>query len=572
MSIIFNKVKWKNILSTGNNFIEVDLNSKSKTLIVGENGSGKSTILDAICFGLFNRPFRQVTKGQLVNSVNERDGEVQVDFSVGQQKFKIIRGIKPNKFEIYSNGTMINQDAAAKDYQKYLEQQILKLNYRSFTQVVILGASTFVPFMKLSSTHRREVVEEILDIKIFSLMNLLLKNKLKDITNDITSIDNEYKLYEQKIELQQKHLKDLQDNKDKIIDDNNKKIEKNVKSITTRQDKVDKLEIKNVDFMKQIEEQPIIAKKLKKLNKLHNTITEKETRIKKEVEFFDNNEECPTCEQVIDSDFKSKAVELRTKKLKEYILGLKDIEKDIDTNEQELDIIKNILEKIKKNDVEVGKLNSSIEELENVNKEYEDEIKSYTDEDATEKQLKELTQLQEDLFAFGKRKADLIEDKHYNTVVRNMLQDTGIKTKIIKRYLPVMNKLINGYLSSMDFFINFTIDENFNEVIKSRYRDEFKYYSFSEGEKMRIDLSLLFTWRAIAKMKNSTNTNLLLLDEIFDSSLDATGTDDFLKILNTFKDENVFVISHKGDVLFDKFAHIIKFEKIQNFSKLVDMI
>jgi len=572
MSVVFSKVKWKNILSTGNNFIEIDLNSKPKTLIVGENGSGKSTILDAICFGLFNRPFRQITKGQLVNSVNERDGEVQVDFSVGQQKFKIIRGIKPNKFEIYSNGSMINQDAAVKDYQKYLEQQILKLNYRSFTQVVILGSSTFVPFMKLSSTHRREVVEEILDIKIFSLMNLLLKNRLKDITNDIVSINNEYKLKEQKIELQQKHLKDLQDNKDKIVADNNKKVVRNVKSILTRQDKAEELETKNVGFMKQIEEQPVIAKKLKRLNKLHITITEKQTRIEKEVEFFDNNEECPTCEQIIDSDFKAKAIELRTMKLGEYILGLKDIEKDIDVNEWELDTIKTIFEKIKKNDIEIGKLNSSIEELENVNREYEDEIKSYTDEDVTEKQLKELTKLQEDLFAFGKRKADLVEDKHYNTVVRNMLQDTGIKTKIIKRYLPVMNKLINGYLSSMDFFINFTIDENFNEVIKSRYRDEFKYYSFSEGEKMRIDLSLLFTWRAIAKMKNSTNTNLLLLDEIFDSSLDGTGTDDFLKILNTFKGENVFVISHKGDVLFDKFAHIIKFEKIQNFSKLVDVI
>ena len=571
MSVTFSKVKWKNILSTGNNFTEVVLNSKSKTLIVGENGSGKSTILDAICFGLFNRPFRQITKGQLVNSVNERDAEVEVYFSVGGQEFKIIRGIKPNKFEIYCNGTMINQDAAAKDYQKHLEENILKLNYRSFTQVVILGASTFVPFMKLSSAHRREVVEEILDIKIFSVMNHLLKTRLKDVASDIVSLGNEYKLHEQKIEQQQRHLKDLQENKDKIVNENNKKIARNVKSILSKQDTVTKLEIQSEKYFKEIEEQPIIDKKLKKLNRLHNTISEKQKRIETEVDFFNDNEECPTCEQHIDSDFKTKAIEVRTKKLQEYINGLKDIDKDIDTNEKELNTIINISEKIKSNDIEIGKLTSSIEELENFNTEYENEVKDLTDKDVTEKQLNELTSLQESLVSLGKRKAEMIEDKHYNDVVRNMLQDTGIKTKIVKRYLPVMNKLINGYLSSMDFFINFTIDENFNEVIKSRYRDEFKYYSFSEGEKMRIDLALLFTWRAIAKMKNSTNTNLLLLDEIFDSSLDGTGTDDFLKILNTFQKENVFVISHKGDVLYDKFAHILKFEKIQNFSKTIDV-
>ena len=497
MSVTFSKVKWKNILSTGNNFTEVVLNSKSKTLIVGENGSGKSTILDAICFGLFNRPFRQITKGQLVNSVNERDAEVEVYFSVGGQEFKIIRGIKPNKFEIYCNGTMINQDAAAKDYQKHLEENILKLNYRSFTQVVILGASTFVPFMKLSSAHRREVVEEILDIKIFSVMNHLLKTRLKDVASDITSLGNEYKLHEQKIEQQQRHLKDLQENKDKIVNENNKKIARNVKSILSKQDTVTKLEIQSEKYFKEIEEQPIIDKKLKKLNRLHNTISEKQKRIETEVDFFNDNEECPTCEQHIDSDFKTKAIEVRTKKLQEYINGLKDIDKDIDTNEKELNTIINISEKIKSNDVEIGKLTSSIEELENFNTEYENEVKDLTDKDVTEKQLNELTSLQESLVSLGKRKAEMIEDKHYNDVVRNMLQDTGIKTKIVKRYLPVMNKLINGYLSSMDFFINFTIDENFNEVIKSRYRDEFKYYSFSEGEKMRIDLALLFTWRAI---------------------------------------------------------------------------
>ena len=341
--------------------------------------------------------------------------------------------------------------------------------------------------------------------------------------------------------------------------------------ILSKQDTVTKLEIQSEKYFKEIEEQPIIDKKLKKLNRLHNTISEKQKRIETEVDFFNDNEECPTCEQHIDSDFKTKAIEVRTKKLQEYINGLKDIDKDIDTNEKELNTIINISEKIKSNDVEIGKLTSSIEELENFNTEYENEVKDLTDKDVTEKQLNELTSLQESLVSLGKRKAEMIEDKHYNDVVRNMLQDTGIKTKIVKRYLPVMNKLINGYLSSMDFFINFTIDENFNEVIKSRYRDEFKYYSFSEGEKMRIDLALLFTWRAIAKMKNSTNTNLLLLDEIFDSSLDGTGTDDFLKILNTFQKENVFVISHKGDVLYDKFAHILKFEKIQNFSKTIDV-
>ena len=569
--ISFKRIRYKNFLSTGNIPIEVELDKTPTTLIVGSNGSGKSTLLDALCYALFNKPFRIIKKDQMVNTINNGDTLVEVEFEVGTNQYMIRRGIKPNLFEIYQNDKLINQDASSIDYQKYLEQNIMKLNYRSFIQVVILGSSSYEPFMKMKPRYRREVVEEILDIKIFSVMNHLLKTRLKDVASDITSLGNEYKLHEQKIEQQQRHLKDLQTNKDKIVNENNKKIARNVKSILSKQDTVTKLEIQSEKYLKEIEEQPIIDKKLKKLNRLHNTISEKQKRIETEVDFFNDNEECPTCEQHIDSDFKTKAIEVRTKKLQEYINGLKDIDKDIDINEKELNTIINISEKIKSNDVEIGKLTSSIEELENFNTEYENEVKDLTDKDVTEKQLNELTSLQESLVSLGKRKAEMIEDKHYNDVVRNMLQDTGIKTKIVKRYLPVMNKLINGYLSSMDFFINFTIDENFNEVIKSRYRDEFKYYSFSEGEKMRIDLALLFTWRAIAKMKNSTNTNLLLLDEIFDSSLDGTGTDDFLKILNTFQKENVFVISHKGDVLYDKFAHILKFEKIQNFSKTIDV-
>ena len=568
--IIFKKVRWKNILSTGNSMTEVDLNTHNTTLIVGENGAGKSTILDAICFALFNRPFRQVSKTQLLNSINEQNGEVQVEFSIGTKEYKIIRCMKPNKFEIYCDNLMLNQDASNLDYQKHLEQSILKLNYRSFTQVVILGSSTFVPFMKLSSSHRREVVEDILDIKIFSSMNLLVKNKIKEINDDIKSIDDNTELTLQKIELQEQYINDLEQNKDKIIKNNNEKINSNKKTISKySSDKTD-LENLNDGLLTEVSEQSNISNKLKKLNKLHSTISTKKSREEKDVEFFMNNDECPTCDQVITNQFKTNVIKQREDKVSEYQDGLNDLDIEIQNLENRLQIIEQISIKLNENNVKIGTLSTSIDTLLELNESLNKEIKEYEELGSTQENRKKLEKLKDSLLLFEQRKAKLIEDKHYHDIARNMLQDSGIKTKIIKKYLPIMNKLINGYLSSMDFFINFTIDENFNEIIKSRYRDEFKYYSFSEGEKMRIDLGLLFTWRAIAKMKNSTNTNLLLLDEIFDSSLDGTGTDDFLKILNTFKDENVFVISHKGDVLVDKFDHTIKFEKIQNFSKIVE--
>ncbi len=568
--IIFKKVRWKNILSTGNSMTEVDLNTHNTTLIVGENGAGKSTILDAICFALFNRPFRQVSKTQLLNSINEQNGEVQVEFSIGTKEYKIIRCMKPNKFEIYCDNLMLNQDASNLDYQKHLEQSILKLNYRSFTQVVILGSSTFVPFMKLSSSHRREVVEDILDIKIFSSMNLLVKNKIKEINDDIKSIDDNTELTLQKIELQEQYINDLEQNKDKIIKNNNEKINSNKKTISKySSDKTD-LENLNDGLLTEVSEQSNISNKLKKLNKLHSTISTKKSREEKDVEFFMNNDECPTCNQVITNEFKTNVIKQREDKVSEYQDGLNDLDIEIQNLENRLQIIEQISIKLNENNVKIGTLSTSIDTLLELNESLNKEIKEYEELGSTQENRKKLEKLKDSLLLFEQRKAKLIEDKHYHDIARNMLQDSGIKTKIIKKYLPIMNKLINGYLSSMDFFINFTIDENFNEIIKSRYRDEFKYYSFSEGEKMRIDLGLLFTWRAIAKMKNSTNTNLLLLDEIFDSSLDGTGTDDFLKILNTFKDENVFVISHKGDVLVDKFDHTIKFEKIQNFSKIVE--
>tara|TARA_E500000318_G_C3569536_1_gene217199 strand:- start:12730 stop:14442 length:1713 start_codon:yes stop_codon:yes gene_type:complete len=568
--IIFKKVRWKNILSTGNSMTEVDLNTHNTTLIVGENGAGKSTILDAICFALFNRPFRQVSKTQLLNSINEQNGEVQVEFSIGTKEYKIIRCMKPNKFEIYCDNLMLNQDASNLDYQKHLEQSILKLNYRSFTQVVILGSSTFVPFMKLSSSHRREVVEDILDIKIFSSMNLLVKNKIKEINDDIKSIDDNTELTLQKIELQEQYINDLEQNKDKIIKNNNEKINSNKKTISKySSDKTD-LENLNDGLLTEVSEQSNISNKLKKLNKLHSTISTKKSREEKDVEFFMNNDECPTCNQVITNQFKTNVIKQREDKVSEYQDGLNDLDIEIQNLENRLQIIEQISIKLNENNVKIGTLSTSIDTLLELNESLNKEIKEYEELGSTQENRKKLEKLKDSLLLFEQRKAKLIEDKHYHDIARNMLQDSGIKTKIIKKYLPIMNKLINGYLSSMDFFINFTIDENFNEIIKSRYRDEFKYYSFSEGEKMRIDLGLLFTWRAIAKMKNSTNTNLLLLDEIFDSSLDGTGTDDFLKILNTFKDENVFVISHKGDVLVDKFDHTIKFEKIQNFSKIVE--
>jgi DNA repair exonuclease SbcCD ATPase subunit len=568
--IQFKYVRWKNFLSTGNNFIEIQLDRNPTTLIIGENGAGKSTILDALCFGLFGKPFRGVNKPQLLNSVNNSSCLVEVEFKIGSKNIKVIRGIKPNIFEIYVNNKMYNQDANVRDYQKYLEQQILKLNYRSFTQVVILGSSTFIPFMQLKARHRREVVEEILDIQIFSLMNMLLKQKLKTISDELRDIDYQLELTTEKIELQKKYIDSVKKNKDKIIKEKNNLISDNEEEILIRQGEIDLLKKDNDVLLNKISDTEKIQKKYNKLKAIQATLIEKHKSHSTVVDFFENNDDCPTCEQHIDEIFKKDMIFNKQKDVDKFSNGLKELEEELKKSRDRQKEISDITDKIRENEVQSAKDNSSVIQLEKFNSTLQAEIKQLLTGDVSKSDYDKLKKLKNKLKGIDSQKTKLREDKTYSEAAKNMLQDTGIKTKIIKQYLPIMNKLINTYLTSMEFYVNFTLNESFEETIKSRYRDEFTYDSFSEGEKMRIDLALLFTWRAIAKMKNSTNTNLLMLDEIFDSSLDSSGTDEFLKILNTLSDENIFVISHKQDILVDKFRSTIKFEKVRNFSHVVE--
>ena len=567
--IIFKTVRWKNFLSTGNQFTEIQLDRSPTTLIIGENGAGKSTILDALCFGLFNKPFRQISKNQLINSVNGGGAVVEVEFEVGTKHIRVHRGIKPNKFEVYVNDTLINQDANARDYQKHLEQQIMGLNYRSFTQVVILGSSTFVPFMQLPTKARREVVEDILDIKIFSLMNFLLKNKTKELNEETRNVEYQYELTKEKVTLQEKFIKEVINNKSEIIAENQQKVFDNVSIINARNGDIEKHETDKSSLSFDAEDKVKVESKLRKLTQSEAALKNRKAENDRQIEFFKDNDECPTCEQSITDATKSAKITKHSEKITELNTAI-DSCKTLERVEQDrLNSILTNIETMRQHDVEIAKIRSTIVQLEKFNTQLEKDIASYESGSISDDDKEKLAKLKGQIELIDEQKSKLKEDKFYIDVARNLLQDSGIKTKIIKQYLPIMNKLVNTYLSSMDFFVNFNIDENFQETIKSRFRDEFSYASFSEGEKMRIDLALLFTWRAIAKMKNSTNTNLLILDEIFDSSLDGTGTDDFLKILNTFSDQNVFVISHKQDMLFDKFRSIVQFKKEKNFSKVV---
>ena len=568
--IIFKTVRWRNFLSTGNNFIEIQLNRNPTTLIIGENGAGKSTVLDALCFGLFGRPFRNINKPQLLNSINNRNCVVEIEFQIGSKKLKVIRGIKPNIFEIYINGKMYNQDANVRDYQKYLEQQILKLNYRSFSQVVILGSSTFIPFMQLRARHRREVVEEILDIQIFSLMNMLLKMKLRDIANDIKNTEYQYELTREKIALHKKYIEDMKKNKKEFIKEKSSLLASNEEEIFKKKSDINSHLNNNKKLLLQISDNDKVIKTHIKLKDIRSTLREKKKNNAGMVEFFENNADCPTCEQHIDENFKENMIRKYQEEVNKFIDALIELKEMLLKSNKRQDIISEIAKTIRENEVHVAKENSSITQLEKFNSTLQLEIDQLQSGELSKPDYDKLKKLELKMVDVEKQKRELKEDQTYSEAVRNMLQDTGIKTKIIKQYLPIMNKLINTYLTAMEFYVNFTLDENFTETIKSRYRDEFTYDSFSEGEKMRIDLALLFTWRAIAKMKNSTNTNLLMLDEIFDSSLDSTGTDEFLKILNTLGGENVFVISHKQDALSDKFKSTIKFEKTKNFSHVVE--
>ena len=568
--IIFKKVRYKNFLSTGNQFIEIQLDRSSKTLVVGENGAGKSTMLDALCFGLFQRAFRNIKKDQMINSINEKECVVEVEFIIGQNEYKIVRGIKPNVFEIWCNDVMLNQDAAQRDYQKHLESTILKLNFRSFTQVVILGNASFVPFMQLRARHRRQVVEEILDIEIFSKMNLLFREKQKNQDEVIKQSDFNCQLIDSKIESQKKHIEDMSGNKKQTIEKRKLEIEKAQTDIDNYQLDIDKVNIEKAELQKQILDESKINNKYKQLHNLEAKLENTCSKHKKDLGFFQTHNDCPVCQQAIDEAYKSTMIAKKAEKIQELEGALGQIEKDIKSTEDRLDIINKTMVAVREKELLVNRYETSISEIRKYMANKQNEVNELEDEKfTTGVATGKLEELQEQLTAAEAAKVKQKEQKSYLDTARYLMQDTGIKTKIIKQYLPIMNQLINKNLADMDFFVNFTLDDEFNETIKSRHRDEFNYHSFSEGEKLRIDLAILFTWREIAKLKNSTNTNLLILDEIFDSSLDASGTDEFMRILsNKLAKENVFVISHKGDTLLDKFPSILKFEKYKNFTRM----
>ena len=567
--IYFKKLRWKNFLSTGNQFIEVDLAKSPSTLIIGSNGSGKSTLLDALCFSLFNRPFRTIKKEQLVNTINNADCEIQVEFETNGKQYRVIRGIKPNLFEIYCNGVLINQDASNVDYQNTLEQNILKCNYRAFCQVVILGSSSYEPFMHLRARYRREVVEEILDIRVFSHMDLLLRHKQAELSKNIVDVRHRYDLMSEKYQLQKDHFEQIQNRDNTDIEDRKAQLKENEKSNYEYNQKLQLLNEKIISTKAEIWGGDKFTRKSAELSKLEAKIETNLTNHKRTLEFFRNNDTCNTCTQPIDKVFKQNKISSEENKISELEAGLVSLSTEISKTDDKIKEYKAVEKRLNDLDISVAKVNTSISEINRHSNRLDVEIqKLQSEKENTGKVAYELDQLQEELKQINVDKEKVVEEKKYIDIAREILNDTGVKAKIIKKYLPIMNNLINKYLQSMDFFVNFHLDEEFNETIKSRFRDTFVYNSFSEGEKLRIDLALLFTWRTIAKMKNSTNTNLLILDEIFDSSLDGAGTEDFFKILKSLSSENTFIISHKGDILFDKFTNIIKFEKYKNFTRL----
>lgn len=568
--IKFTKVRWKNFLSTGNSFTEILLNKSPSTLIVGENGAGKSTILDAICFALFSKPFRNINKPQLVNSINFKNCLVEIEFEIGRKLYSVSRGIKPAIFEIKCDGQTLNQDAASRDYQKILEEQILKLNYKSFTQIVILGSASFTPFMQLPPAHRREIIEDILDIQIFTVMNTVLKDKLNAFKDNVKTVDGKIEVGKQKVKLQQDYLKKLEEDLKKRNEDyqeNIKKfqtsIEELIHSRSGKQDEYNALAVLVAD-----EEQTVNLRA--DLLGLYRSLQDRIQKAKSDIEFYESHDSCPTCAQTISSDLKSDAIHKHTHRKEEITDAINKINLRIQDIETRINQILDTKEKMADIQSDLFEINSIILSNQNFIETLQREMNSSTEQSESINDAKmNLKLLAREVVDLATEKSQLNEDRHYHEIASNLLKDTGIKTKIIRQYLPVINKLVNKYLAAMDFFVSFELDETFKEVIKSRHRDDFSYQSFSEGEKQRIDLALLFTWRTIAKMKNSASTNLLILDEVFDSSLDNNGTDYVMNLLNTIGDDvNVFVISHKGDQLFDKFRSLIKFEKIQNYSQM----
>ena len=571
--IVFEKVRWKNFLSTGNVFSEIDLQRSRTNLIVGHNGSGKSTILDALTFSLFGKPFRKISKSMLVNSVNEKDTMVEIEFSIGKNSYKVIRGIKPNKFMVYCNGQPWDEDAKAVDQQKNLEQNVLKMNFKSFTQIVVLGSSTFVPFMRLPGQQRREIIEDILDIQVFSVMNSRLKDKIRENNEEIKDLDYQLHLLEEKIELQKQYMFELKKKTDAEIDKKKEKIKEYQQEEENSLGNIRDLTDQVTNLSTEMEEYSKSSGKLKKLNTFLIKLNQKLQTCKKEHEFFEDNHVCPTCTQDLSDEFRADKIEEGKTKLDEMNVGYEELQTAIKDEEKRNEKFLELTQEVNTKNTTITNINYQLMSIRNNIDEISKEIKEL--EGSTPDKKAEFVKLEgliEDKKTTKKNCAVSKKDRDVLQVATTLLKDSGIKTRIIKTYLPTMNKLINQFLQSMDFYVNFTLNENFEETIKSRYRDVFSYESFSEGEKARIDISLLLTWRSIAKLKNSVDTNLLILDEIFDGSLDQSGTSDLGWILRNFDDNtNVFVISHKT-ILDDKFDRTITVNKDKNYSTLEETV
>ena len=558
-------VKWKNFLATGNRFIEVELDQESMMLVVGKNGAGKSTLIDAITFSLFGKPFKKINKGQLVNSVNEREMVTEIEFSVGTANWKVRRGIKPNVFEIYLNGSLVNQDAKSLDYQKYLEDKVLKLNFKSFTQIVVLGSASFVPFMQLTAHDRRIIIEDILDIGIFSVMRSLLKDRILTLREEMQELEYEIKILQEKILLQEKYIEEMKAESAQKRKSDLDKINETEKEINRLNEEIKHHQERVMVLMKSILDQDKVNIKSQELDKYRSQISKNLKKLNKDKKFFENNENCPTCEQEIGLVFKEGKMKVVVKNIDDMGSGLDKLENEIDKVYQRIGEISKSNQEIQKEEMQINQKNSNVQ----AHNSFVTKLSSDLEEMQKERKTDAIHVLTKELDESKSTRLKYVEQKFYYDILSTILNDTGIKTRIIRKYLPVINKHVNNYLKDMDFFVNFQLDENFQETIKSRHRDDFSYYSFSEGEKKRIDIALLLTWRDIASMRNSVNVNLLILDEVFDASLDQAGMDDLLKLFKILKSTNLFIISHKLDILDDKFPKRILVEKIKNFTQLV---